>query len=59
MAPEKLVKVKSIELKGKSLYLFSPENAIRIIAAKMVGNVQFDNVILVFIMISTGLLTLE
>jgi len=51
--------VKLIELYGKSLFLFSTENYIRILVSKMVGHKHFENLILAFIMFSTGLLTLE
>jgi hypothetical protein len=59
MAVEKKVKIKPFKLYGRSLFLLSSENAFRKFLANLTSHVQFDNVILVFIMISTGLLTLE
>jgi voltage-dependent calcium channel T type alpha-1G len=52
-------KVEVIKLEGKSLYLFSPDNKMRIFLSKVIAHPVFDNFILVLILISTILLTLD
>jgi len=49
----------SIALEGNSLFLFGKKNRIRLLLSRIVGFQQFDNMILCFIFISTGLLMLE
>ena len=50
---------KEIVLVGKALYVLAPDNQIRIACKKIVGHKYFDPFILVMIVFSTVLLTLE
>eukprot|EP00351_Strombidinopsis_sp_SopsisLIS2011_P002707 CAMPEP_0116871606 /NCGR_PEP_ID=MMETSP0463-20121206/2043_1 /TAXON_ID=181622 /ORGANISM="Strombidinopsis sp, Strain SopsisLIS2011" /LENGTH=212 /DNA_ID=CAMNT_0004510369 /DNA_START=592 /DNA_END=1230 /DNA_ORIENTATION=- len=52
-------KIKDIVIEGKSLFFMGPDNSVRKICAKIVSYPQFDNFILLMIVISTFMLTLE
>ena len=56
---EKLQKSVFKALKGKSLFIMGPMNRLRLFCSKIVCKPSFDNIILIFIGISTILLALE
>ena len=50
---------KDINIEGRSLFLFGPKNKLRIIIARIVNHVRFDNFILILIGLSAIHLALE
>ena len=52
-------KSKPLAIIGKSLWIFPPENKLRLFCAKIVCHRHFDNVILFLIVFSTFMLILE
>jgi hypothetical protein len=52
-------KAEAIYLEGRSLYLFGPNNILRKFLSEVIAHPKFDDFILLLIMISTVLLTLD
>ena len=52
-------KIKEIELSGKSIMILNPDNQFRVFCAKIVGHSNFDNLVIMLILISTILLAIE
>lgn len=50
---------KDLNIEGRSIYLFGPKNKLRIIIARLVNHVRFDNFILILIGLSAIHLALE
>ena len=59
LEPREKKEAKEIVLSGNSLCLFTPDNPIRILCKAIVGHKYFDPFILLMIIFSTVLLTLE
>ena len=52
-------KIKDIELSGSSLMFLNEDNKFRMFCANIVGHENFDNLVIILILISTILLAIE